>query len=137
MPYIICDQVQPKLEDGAGPGAVPEPAGDKSLAERAYHPQEVAVPGSGLVPSQHYYLSAQLLPVVTRLCAPIEGTDPGRLAMCLGMDPSRYRGGAGAATAGGADPTTREDVLLGAGAVLDDDDRCVCVFGVGGGSCRV
>lgn len=55
--------------------------------------------------------------MVSRLCAPIEGTDAGRIADCLGLDGSRYRhvaAGQGEA---------REDALLAAAASLDDDDR--------------
>ncbi|CAN1764594.1 DNA polymerase alpha catalytic subunit, partial [Linum perenne] len=36
-----------------------------------------------------YYLSQQIHPVVSRLCAPIQGTSPERLADCLGLDSSR------------------------------------------------
>lgn len=61
----------------------------------------------------------QVFPVVSRLCAPIEGTDAGRLADCLGLDGSRYR----QAAAGAAE--SREDALLAAAASLDDDDRWV------------
>lgn len=60
----------------------------------------------------------QVFPVVSRLCAPIEGTDAGRLADCLGLDGSRYRHVA----AGQGE--SREDALLAAAASLDDDDRC-------------
>ena len=59
----------------------------------------------------------QVFPVVSRLCAPIEGTDAGRLADCLGLDGSRYRQAAAAA----GEP--REDALLAAAASLDDEDR--------------
>ncbi len=59
---------------------------------------------------------AQVFPVVSRLCAPIEGTDAGRLADCLGLDGSRYRQAAAAGE-------SREDALLAAAASLDDDDR--------------
>ena len=64
-------------------------------------------------------LALQVFPVVSRLCAPIEGTDAGRLADCLGLDGARYRQAAAAAGAGEA----REDALLAAAASLDDDDR--------------
>lgn len=60
----------------------------------------------------------QVFPVVSRLCAPIEGTDAGRLADCLGLDGGKYRL---AAVAQGA---AQEDALLAAAASLDDDDRC-------------
>lgn len=58
----------------------------------------------------------QVFPVVSRLCAPIDGTDAGRLADCLGLDGSRYRQAAAAGE-------SREDALLAAAASLDDDDR--------------
>lgn len=58
-----------------------------------------------------------MFPVVSRLCAPIEGTDAGRLADCLGLDGSRYRQAAAAAG------ENREDALLAAASSLDDDDR--------------
>ena len=67
----------------------------------------------------------QLHPVVSRLCAPIEGTDAPRLAACLGLDPSRFRGGPGTAAAagGGGDEDAREDALLAPGSSLDDPSR--------------
>ncbi len=58
-----------------------------------------------------------MFPVVSRLCAPISGTDPARLADCLGLDGSRYR----QAAAGGSD--ARDDMLLAGVASLDDEDR--------------
>ena len=39
----------------------------------------------------HYYLSHQLQPVVSRLCAPLEATSDARLAECLGLDPSKFK----------------------------------------------
>lgn len=67
----------------------------------------------------------QLHPVVSRLCAPIEGTDAPRLAACLGLDPSRFRGGPGTAagSGGGGDGDAREDALLAPGSSLDDPSR--------------
>ena len=43
-----------------------------------------------IVPDLQYYLAQQIHPVVSRLCAPIEGTSAGQLADCLGLDPSRF-----------------------------------------------
>ena len=57
----------------------------------------------------------QVLPVVTRLCAPIEGTDAAHLADCLGLDSSRYRS-APSSTAEAADAS-----LLGCQPYLDSD----------------
>ena len=59
----------------------------------------------------------QVHPVVSRLCAPIEGTDAARLADCLGLDTARYAQAAAAANANAV-----EEALLG-GAALDDEER--------------
>lgn len=73
VPYIIC-------EDGTA----------NSATQRAYHIEE-------LKNSEHlkvdfkYYLAHQLHPVISRICDPIEGMDPSRVADCLGLDPSGYR----------------------------------------------
>lgn len=42
-----------------------------SIAERAFHPDELRS-DSNLVIDADYYLAQQVLPVVMRLCAPIE-----------------------------------------------------------------
>ena len=74
----------------------------------------------------------QVHPVVSRLCAPIEGTDAARLADCLGLDPARFRGST--AAQGGAD--AREDALMSSGASLDDESLYkVCLMPVGFGCC--
>lgn len=73
VPYIIC-------EDGTA----------NSATQRAYHIEE-------LKNSEHlkvdfkYYLAHQLHPVISRICEPIEGMDPARVADCLGLDPSGYK----------------------------------------------
>ena len=61
----------------------------------------------------------QVHPVVSRLCAPIEGTDAAHLADCLGLDPTKFRQQANAASAADA----REEAQLAAVSVFDDDDR--------------
>lgn len=104
VPYIIC--VQEGMEEQS-----------TSLAERARHPEEVAASSGQLVPDIGYYLSQQIHPVVSRLCASIEGTDPAHLADCLGLDSSRYHK---ANSGGGA---AREDALLTAALTMDDEQR--------------
>lgn len=50
-----------------------------SIAERAFHPDELRS-DSSLVIDGEYYLAQQVLPVVVRLCAPIE-VSRGRLCV--------------------------------------------------------
>jgi len=111
VPYIIC------VERSEEQGDTPTEA-SQSLAERAYHPEELKS-NDKLVVDVEYYLGQQVHPVVSRLCSPIEGTDPGRLADCLGLDPTRYRSNAVRAT----DMEIREDLdNLACGSLLDDPD---------------
>lgn len=60
----------------------------------------------------------QVHPVVSRLCAPIEGTDAAHLADCLGLDPAKFRQQVNAASS-----DAREEAQLAAASVFDDDDR--------------
>ncbi|OEH74160.1 DNA polymerase alpha catalytic [Cyclospora cayetanensis] len=47
-------------------------------------------PNLGLKPDVEYYLQHQLFPPVQRLCAHVQGTGPGRLAECLGLNPAKF-----------------------------------------------
>ncbi|KAF9155077.1 DNA-directed DNA polymerase alpha catalytic subunit pol1 [Linnemannia schmuckeri] len=78
VPYVIC------VHDDA-------PVSKGGYADRAYHPDEVLVAGSGLTIDYEYYLNQQVHPPLDRLCGPIEGTDATRLADCLGLDTSKFR----------------------------------------------
>ncbi|KAH7045436.1 DNA polymerase family B-domain-containing protein [Linnemannia elongata] len=78
VPYVIC------VHDDA-------PVSKGGYADRAYHPDEVMAPGSGLTIDYEYYLNQQVHPPLDRLCGPIEGTDASRLADCLGLDTSKFR----------------------------------------------
>ncbi|CAH0600272.1 unnamed protein product [Chrysodeixis includens] len=73
VPYIIC-------EDGTA----------NSATQRAYHIEELKNL-EHLKVDFRYYLAHQLHPVISRICEPIEGMDPARVADCLGLDPSGYR----------------------------------------------
>lgn len=109
VPYIVAVEI--------GEDNTPLPASaSKGVAERAHHPEELRTNAS-LKPDIEYYTAQQLHPVVSRLCAPIEGTDAGRLAECLGMDPARF---AGQVSRGSS---ALEDALVASRALLDDDDR--------------
>ncbi|XP_035780479.1 DNA polymerase alpha catalytic subunit-like [Anopheles albimanus] len=74
--YIIC-------QDGTSAPAM----------KRAYHIDEVRDPANAekLQVDVEYYLAQQIHPVVFRICEPLEGTDACRLAICLGLDPVKYR----------------------------------------------
>ncbi|KAL0089598.1 hypothetical protein F4703DRAFT_1914916 [Phycomyces blakesleeanus] len=76
VPYVIC-----QVSD--------VPNGTKAgFAERAYHPDDV-ISGSMQLDIE-WYLNQQVFPPIVRLCSPIEGTAPGLLAECLGLDPTKY-----------------------------------------------
>eukprot|EP01029_Cantina_marsupialis_P015130 TRINITY_DN3311_c1_g1_i1.p1 TRINITY_DN3311_c1_g1~~TRINITY_DN3311_c1_g1_i1.p1 ORF type:complete len:1529 (-),score=552.50 TRINITY_DN3311_c1_g1_i1:228-4814(-) len=62
----------------------------KSAAERAYSPKEM-MSSDELKLDYEWYLSQQILPPISRLCEPIEGTSQAQLAEFLGLDSARYR----------------------------------------------
>ncbi|KAM7251032.1 hypothetical protein ACFE04_022915 [Oxalis oulophora] len=80
IPYIIC------CEQGTSSG------GSTGMAQRARHPDELKRDDGKWMIDIDYYLSQQIHPVVSRLCASIQGTSPERLADCLGLDSSKFRG---------------------------------------------
>ncbi|CAI9110186.1 OLC1v1010165C1 [Oldenlandia corymbosa var. corymbosa] len=78
VPYIICcDQENSSSSSG--------------IAQRARHPDEVKKGNGKWIIDIDYYLAQQIHPVVSRLCAPIQGTSPARLADCLGLDSSKFQ----------------------------------------------
>nr|KYP66832.1 DNA polymerase alpha catalytic subunit [Cajanus cajan] len=78
IPYIIC------YEQGGASGSA------AGIAQRARHPDELKQEQGTWLIDIDYYLSQQIHPVVSRLCASIQGTSPERLANCLGLDSSKY-----------------------------------------------
>merc|ERR1719464_944075 len=82
--YIICKS--------AGEGD------NGSLAERARHPHEFQLDPL-LQVDVEWYKKQQVHPLVTRLLGPVEGTDAGRVAECLGMDATRFAQAAAARAA--------------------------------------
>ncbi|RKP25111.1 DNA polymerase family B-domain-containing protein [Syncephalis pseudoplumigaleata] len=107
VPFVICEQSAVSTT-GTQPAT-------GSYAERAHHPDEVGRAGSNLTIDFEWYLGQQVHPPVARLCAPIEGTDAGRLADCLGLDAHKYRSVAVEAT------QTRELVTLD--SQITDEER--------------
>ncbi|KAK4789987.1 hypothetical protein SAY86_017291 [Trapa natans] len=103
VPYIICRQ------QGA------EHSGSTGIAQRARHPDELKKDDGRWLIDIDYYLSQQIHPVVSRLCASIQGTSPERIADCLGLETSKYRSKSGDTS--GIDSST---VLLFA---TDDEER--------------
>ncbi|PWA66889.1 DNA polymerase alpha catalytic subunit [Artemisia annua] len=79
VPYIIC------CEQGKGSST------SAGIAQRARHPDELKKDNENLMIDIDYYLAQQIHPVVSRLCASIEGTSPSMLANCLGLDPSKFQ----------------------------------------------
>jgi DNA polymerase alpha subunit A len=77
VPYIICSQ-----QDSENTHSV-------AIAQRARHPDELKRDPDKYMIDIDYYLSQQIHPVVSRLCASIQGTSPARLAECLGLDSSK------------------------------------------------
>lgn len=116
VPYVIAVKSDASAEDIASGKA--GASGGKGLADRAYHPDEVNAPGSGLKLDLHYYLTQQVHPVVSRLCQPIEGTDAAHIANCLGLDPSKFHAQVVHNSGGGDD-----DELLAPASALDDEER--------------
>lgn len=72
VPYLIC-------EDGTNNAAM----------QRAYHIEELKN-SENLKVDVKYYAAHQLHPVISRICAPIEGLDSARIADFLGLDPTTY-----------------------------------------------
>ncbi|KAK4262306.1 hypothetical protein QN277_027885 [Acacia crassicarpa] len=79
IPYIICYEQGSNTSSGT------------SIAQRARHPEELKQEQGKWMIDIDYYLSQQLHPVVSRLCASIQGTSPERLADCLGLDASKFQ----------------------------------------------
>ncbi|XP_054824492.1 DNA polymerase alpha catalytic subunit isoform X2 [Prosopis cineraria] len=79
IPYIICYEQGSNSTSGT------------SIAQRARHPEELKQEQGKWMIDIDYYLSQQLHPVVSRLCASIQGTSPERLADCLGLDASKFQ----------------------------------------------
>ncbi|GMY11780.1 DNA polymerase alpha catalytic subunit [Fagus crenata] len=103
VPYIIC------CEQGTSSGS------STGIAQRARHPDELKREDGKWMIDIDYYLSQQIHPVVSRLCASIQGTSPERLADCLGLDSSKFQNKASQAVSN--DPSSS---LLFA---VDDEER--------------
>lgn len=72
VPYIVC------VDGTANPAT-----------QRAYHPDDLRKKDD-LSVDHEYYLKNQVHPVVSRLVDPIDGTDSGQIAECLGLNASEF-----------------------------------------------
>ncbi|XP_060192416.1 DNA polymerase alpha catalytic subunit isoform X1 [Lycium barbarum] len=79
VPYVIC------CEQGNGSST------SVGIAQRARHPDELKKDNGNWMVDIDYYLAQQIHPVISRLCASIQGTSPARLADCLGLDSSKFQ----------------------------------------------
>uniref|UniRef100_A0A182QH19 DNA polymerase n=1 Tax=Anopheles farauti TaxID=69004 RepID=A0A182QH19_9DIPT len=93
--------------------------------KRAYHIDEVRDPANAdrLKVDVEYYLAQQIHPVVFRICEPLEGTDACRLALCLGLDPKKYRSMMGGAGGGGVDGSGGQNYQDGESIVKTATER--------------
>ncbi|KAF7026390.1 hypothetical protein CFC21_038501 [Triticum aestivum] len=117
VPYIICSQqailtffdYSKQDSDNTHSGGV---------AQRARHPDELTRDPNKWMIDIEYYLSQQIHPVVSRLCASIEGTSPARLAECLGLDSSKFQ-----SRSTGSSNKDMSSMLL---SVTDDEEERYC-----------
>jgi len=75
IPYLICKE---------------GPEDSSKIAMRAYHPDEVSRSNGALNIDYDWYLAVQILPPITRLLDPIEGTSEAQLCQLLGLDSAKY-----------------------------------------------
>ncbi|KAI8826187.1 DNA polymerase family B-domain-containing protein [Fimicolochytrium jonesii] len=118
IPYVIC--IKDKDATGDGKSSTVNTAPTNLMAAKAYHPDDVANDASLRIDFE-WYLANQVHPPIARLCSPIEDTDAGRLADCLGLDPSKYRNVGGGGAGGGA--AADLDELYTLDSQLTDEER--------------
>ena len=89
IPYIVTAPI----EKETAPTDVQQPhVKAASMAERARHPDDIVRSNGLLKPDIEWYLTQQILPPISRLCEPIDGTSQQILADKLGLDSKRYSG---------------------------------------------
>ncbi|KAK4367762.1 hypothetical protein RND71_011554 [Anisodus tanguticus] len=103
VPYVIC------CEQGNGSST------SVGIAQRARHPDELKKDNGNWIVDIDYYLAQQIHPVISRLCASIQGTSPARLADCLGLDSAKFQNKSSEAV--------NDDLSNLPVCVADDDER--------------
>ncbi|KAJ1604577.1 DNA polymerase alpha catalytic subunit [Cryptosporidium canis] len=82
IPYLICkEEISPQSPEEATPKS-------SMLSKRAYSLEEVK--SGGLNVDIEWYKTQQLLPPLSRLCAPIPGLEISRLGQCLSLEYKHY-----------------------------------------------
>jgi len=61
------------------------------VSKRAAHPDQIERADGMIQVDPEWYLAHQIHPPISRLLNPIEGTDSGRIAECLGLDAAKFR----------------------------------------------
>jgi DNA polymerase alpha subunit A len=87
IPYVITASNE---EEGQQQQQQKTSSKKDTVSERARHPDEISRSNGVLKPDVEWYLLNQILPPISRLCEPIEGTSPGIIAEKLGLDSSKY-----------------------------------------------
>jgi len=82
IPYVICLNSASEGEDAKSQSS-------SLIARRAHHPEEVARSNGTLTVDYEWYLNNQILPPISRLCEPIDGTSIAILSTQLGLDASK------------------------------------------------
>ncbi|CAD6253770.1 unnamed protein product [Miscanthus lutarioriparius] len=103
VPYIICSQQDSDNTHYVG------------IAQRARHPEELKKDPDKWMIDIDYCLSQQIHPVVSRLCASIQGTSPARLAECLGLDSAKFQSR--------VTESSNQDTSTMLLSVIDDEDE--------------
>uniref|UniRef100_A0A7S2UH04 DNA polymerase n=1 Tax=Attheya septentrionalis TaxID=420275 RepID=A0A7S2UH04_9STRA len=86
IPYIITAPLDEEDEQGSA-----KPKKAPTAVERARHPEEIIRSGGILKPDIEWYLTQQILPPISRLCEPLDGTSQSIIAQKLGLDTSKYQ----------------------------------------------
>jgi len=97
IPYIVCE-------------------GDKAVAQRSFHIDEVRKSSGELKVDSKWYLSNQVFPPIARLCAPIKEIAAAQIAESLGLDGKKYLSYDRSNDGGGGD-----DVIFATTASIQDD----------------
>ncbi|XP_066351384.1 DNA polymerase alpha catalytic subunit-like [Miscanthus floridulus] len=103
VPYLICSQQDSDNTHSMG------------IAQGARHPEELKRDPDKWMIDIDYCLSQQIHPVVSRLCASIQGTSLARLAECLGLDSAKFQSR--------VTESSNQDTSTMLLSVIDDEDE--------------